>query len=88
MNSRRNFLKIAATGAVLLGAQSKLGLAELLDQHKSRVVVARDAELHSAEGHLDEKFRIELFPPCISRAKSELNMKFVIAILYSPYTIL
>ena len=55
MRSRREFLKTAATGAVLLGAQSNLGLAELLDQRKSKVVVARDAALHSSGGYLDEK---------------------------------
>jgi uncharacterized protein (DUF362 family) len=55
MKNRRDFLKAAATGAVLLGAQSKLGLAAALDQHKSQVVVARDAALHGADGKLDEK---------------------------------
>jgi uncharacterized protein (DUF362 family) len=55
MKSRREFLKTAATGAVVLGSRSKLGLAAMLDQHKSRVVVARDPALQSADGHLDEK---------------------------------
>jgi len=59
MESRRDFLKIAATGAVLLGSQNKLGLAAALDQHtengKSKVVVARDAALHDANAQLDEK---------------------------------
>ncbi|MGD0801579.1 MAG: DUF362 domain-containing protein [Terracidiphilus sp.] len=59
MKNRRDFLKTAATGAVLLGSQSKLGLAAMLDQHvesaKSKVVVARDAALHGADGQLDEK---------------------------------
>ena len=54
MESRRDFLKAAATGALLLGAQSKLGLAAALDTHapagKSKVVVARDAALHGADG--------------------------------------
>jgi uncharacterized protein (DUF362 family) len=66
MKSRRDFLKAAATGAVLLGSQSKLGLADLLDQHKSRVVVARDAALHSAEGHLDEKRVADLLDRAIA----------------------
>ena len=52
MKSRSDFLKTAATGAVVLGAQSKLGLAAMLDQHaeagKSKVVVARDAALHGS----------------------------------------
>jgi uncharacterized protein (DUF362 family) len=59
MESRRDFLKAAATGALVLGAQSKLALAAALDQHapaaKSKVVVARDAALHGADGKLDEK---------------------------------
>jgi len=66
MKSRREFLQTAATGAVLLGAQSKLGWAELLDQHKSKVVVARDAELHAAGGHLDEKRMIDLLDRAIA----------------------
>ncbi|MGA3161425.1 MAG: DUF362 domain-containing protein [Terracidiphilus sp.] len=66
MKSRRDFLKTAATGAVLLGSQSKLGLAELLDQHKSRVVVARDAALHTAEGRLDEKRVADLLDRAIA----------------------
>ena len=59
MNNRRDFMKTAATGAVLLSSNSKLGLAAMLDQHgesgKSKVVVARDAALHDAERQLDEK---------------------------------
>ncbi len=59
MTSRRDFLKEAATGAVLLGSQSNLGLAGVLSQHpdagKSRVVVARDAGLHGAGSQPDEK---------------------------------
>ncbi|MGP8175291.1 MAG: DUF362 domain-containing protein [Terracidiphilus sp.] len=62
MKNRREFLKTAATGAVLLGssaAADKLGFAAMLDKHaeaaKSKVVVARDAALHDASGQLDEK---------------------------------
>jgi uncharacterized protein (DUF362 family) len=66
MKSRRDFLKTAATGAVLLGAQSKLGLAELLDQQKSKVVVARDAALHTAGGSLDEKRVADLLDRAIA----------------------
>jgi uncharacterized protein (DUF362 family) len=57
MKSRRDFLKGAATGAVVLGAQSALGLTGVLDQHaessKSKVVIARDASLHGADGKPD-----------------------------------
>ena len=62
MKTRREFLKAAATGAVVLGADSKLGLAITADQHnahdqagKARVVVARDPDLHGPAGELDEK---------------------------------
>jgi uncharacterized protein (DUF362 family) len=59
MESRRDFLKTAATGALVLGSQSKLGLAAALDQHaqigKSKVVIARDASLHGTGAQPDEK---------------------------------
>jgi uncharacterized protein (DUF362 family) len=59
MKSRREFLKGAATGAVILGAESSLGLTRALDQQtevsKSKVVIARDASLHGPDGKLDEK---------------------------------
>src|ERR1035437_5816947 len=62
MSNLRDFLKTAATGAVLLGssaAAEKLALAKALDQHtpagKSKAVVARDPSLHGAGGALDEK---------------------------------
>jgi uncharacterized protein (DUF362 family) len=58
MESRREFLKDAATGALLLAAQGTGALAGNLDTlseaGKSRVVVARDGALHSADGKLDE----------------------------------
>lgn len=70
MKSRRDFLKEAATGAVLLGTQSKLGLAGMLDQHaasgKSKVVVARDAALHNAGSQLDEKRVLALLDKAIT----------------------
>ena len=54
MKNRRDFLKTAAAGAVLMGSQSKLGLAEMLDNHaetaRPRVVVAKDPGLHGAAG--------------------------------------
>src|SRR5690242_14616902 len=61
MKSRREFLKNAATGAVLLssGAAEVLGLAETRgqaeEQDKSKVVIARDSQLHASDGKLDEK---------------------------------
>jgi len=59
MKNRREFLKDATAGAVLIGTQSKLGLAALVDKKteagKSKVVVARDAALHGSDGKLDEK---------------------------------
>jgi uncharacterized protein (DUF362 family) len=57
MSSRREFMKEAATGALLLGVPGKLALA--LDKHvesgKSKVVIARDPALHNASGQLEEK---------------------------------
>jgi uncharacterized protein (DUF362 family) len=62
MSNRREFLQAAATGALVLGSQSKLGLAAMLDQHgqhaetdKSKVVIARDPALHGSGTQLDEK---------------------------------
>src|ERR1700688_2307597 len=59
MTSRRDFLKEAATGAVVLGAQGSLGLTHALERgterERSRVIIARDPELHSSDGKLDEK---------------------------------
>ncbi|MGA2673842.1 MAG: DUF362 domain-containing protein [Terracidiphilus sp.] len=71
MKNRRDFLKTAATGAVLLGSQSKLGLAAgMLDQHattgKSKVVIARDPLLHSQGGQLDEKRVLDLLDKAIA----------------------
>jgi uncharacterized protein (DUF362 family) len=57
MPTRRTFLKEAATGAVLLGSQTPLALAGMLDAHaeagKSRVVIARDPALHASGSQLD-----------------------------------
>jgi uncharacterized protein (DUF362 family) len=62
MKNRREFLKSAATGAVLVGAGSKLGLADALQKHaasaQSRVVVARDAGLHEASGTQPDEKRV------------------------------
>jgi uncharacterized protein (DUF362 family) len=65
MKSRREFLKQAATGAVLAGsaaAADKLALAGILESHaaqntagKSKVVIVRDASLHGAGTQLDEQ---------------------------------
>jgi len=60
MKSRRDFLKDAAAGAVLLGssaAADKLALGAALNTHaangKSKVVVARDAALHGTSTQPD-----------------------------------
>ena len=76
MKSRRDFLKTAATGAVLLGSQVKPGLAAMVDasgfhpQHsdagKSRVVVAHDVALHGPDGQLSEKRVIDLLDRAIA----------------------
>jgi uncharacterized protein (DUF362 family) len=70
MKSRREFLKGAATGAVILSAESSLGLTRALDQQteigKSRVVIARDPALHGPDGKLDEKRVGELLDRAIA----------------------
>lgn len=71
MESRREFLKEAATGALLLGAQGKWALAKAVELHaeaagKSRVVIARDPALHSSGGRLDEGRVIALLDRAIT----------------------
>ena len=70
LNNRRDFLKTAATGAVLLGAQGKVGFAGMLDEQtaaaKSKVVVARDAQLHGTDGQLNEKRVLDLLDRAIT----------------------
>ncbi len=62
MESRREFLKEA--GALMVGAHGTWALAKAVEPHaeagKSRVVVARDAALHAADGKLDEGRMIAL----------------------------
>jgi uncharacterized protein (DUF362 family) len=64
MKNRREFLKSAVTGAVLLGSQTRLGLAaEILENAetaKSKVVIARDPALHGQGTHPDEKRVLDL----------------------------
>lgn len=71
MKSRREFLKSAATGAVLLGTQRAHGLASSLDQHaelgRSKVVVARDPDLHGTGAQPDEKRVLALLDRAIAR---------------------
>ena len=61
MKSRREFLKEAATGAVVVGsavAADGLTLARVLGQYsagKSKVVIARDASLHANGAQPDEQ---------------------------------
>jgi uncharacterized protein (DUF362 family) len=62
MKSRREFLKEAATGAVLIGSQSAFGMASSLsgvekhtDEPKSKVVVARDPALHGQSTQPNEQ---------------------------------
>ena len=73
MNTRREFIKTTATGALILGSQTKLGLAAILDQKaqhaepaKSRVVVARDPALHGPGGQLDDKHVLDLLDRAIA----------------------
>jgi uncharacterized protein (DUF362 family) len=61
MKNRREFLKEAATGAVLMSSGGRLGMAALAAESKpaaakSKVVIARDAQLHaSGSTQPDEK---------------------------------
>jgi uncharacterized protein (DUF362 family) len=56
MRNRREFLKEAATGALILGTQSAAVLTHALETHsksKPKVVIARDPALHGTDGKLD-----------------------------------
>jgi len=73
MKSRREFLKEAATGAVLLGssaAADAMGLADMLERHagsgKSKVVIARDSALHGQSTRPDEKRVLDLLDRAIA----------------------
>ena len=73
MKSRREFLKEAATGAVLLGssaAANAMGLTDTLDRHansgKSKVVIARDSALHGQSTRPDEKRVLDLLDRAIA----------------------
>ena len=67
METRREFLKTAATGALLLGSNSALGIAAPdAANDKSRVVVARDPAVFSAPGQLDEKKVADLLDRAIA----------------------
>ncbi|MGA9585916.1 MAG: DUF362 domain-containing protein [Terracidiphilus sp.] len=70
MKSRREFLKGAATGAVILGAENSLGLTRTLEpqteKDKATVVIARDPALHGPDGKLDEKRVGELLDRAIA----------------------
>ncbi|HUX44152.1 MAG TPA: DUF362 domain-containing protein [Terracidiphilus sp.] len=77
MKSRREFLKGAATGAVLLSSQSKLGLANVLDPRegkgKSRVVIARDPAVNGANGRPDEKRVLALLDRAMAAYTGQKN---------------
>ena len=71
MKSRRDFLKEAATGAVVLGcAADALGLAGMLDQHAaSRQIQSgdcRDPALHGQSAQPDEKRVLDLLDRAIA----------------------
>jgi uncharacterized protein (DUF362 family) len=77
MKNRRQFLKTAATGAVLLGTQSRLGLAAALEPHatadKSRVVVARDPQVYSSPGQLDQNRVMALLDRAVTSWTGQSN---------------
>lgn len=59
MRTRRDFLKEAAAGAAVLGAQGGMSLTRAAGTRngtaKPKVVIARDAALHGADGKLDSQ---------------------------------
>ncbi len=70
MSNRREFLKEAATGALLLSSQAKLGFASVMDHHavpgKSKVVIAKDPALHGQSAQPDEKRVLALLDRAIA----------------------
>jgi uncharacterized protein (DUF362 family) len=70
MKNRRQFLKDAATGAVLVSSSGKLGMAALLSESrlagKSKVVIARDATLHGESPQPDEQKVLNLLDRAIT----------------------
>lgn len=77
MKSRRDFLKEAATGAVLLGTTNATGLANTLEAHpragKSKIVLARDSALHGTSAQPDEKRVGELLDRAIAAYTGSRN---------------
>ena len=77
MKSRRDFLKEAATGAVLLGTTNATGLANTLEAHpragKSKVVLAGDSALHGTSAQPDEKRVGELLDRAIAAYTGSRN---------------
>ena len=70
MNSRRDFLKSAATGALILGSADSLGLNALAETNssatKSHVVIARDPAVHASTGELDQKRVLDLLDRAVA----------------------
>jgi hypothetical protein len=70
MKNRREFLKDAATGAVLMSSAGKLSMAAMLGknphQAKSKVVIARDPTLHGAGTQPDEQKVLDLLDRAIT----------------------
>lgn len=68
MKNRREFLKQAATGAVLMSSGGRMAavLGESAHQGTSKVVVARDPSLHSASAQPDEQKVLDLLDRAIA----------------------
>jgi uncharacterized protein (DUF362 family) len=70
MKNRREFLKDAATGAVLMSSAGKLSMAAMLGEKphdsKSKVVIARDPSLHGAGTQPDEQKVLDLLDRAIT----------------------
>jgi uncharacterized protein (DUF362 family) len=70
MKSRRDFLKEAATGAVLLSSRSNFAVASALNQtthaSRSRIIMARDNALHAQGNQPDERRVLALLDRAIA----------------------
>lgn len=70
MKDRRQFLKQAATGAMLISSTGRLGIAAMLGksahESKSKVVIARDPSLHGASAQPDEQKVLDLLDRAIA----------------------
>jgi uncharacterized protein (DUF362 family) len=77
MKDRRQFLKEAAAGALLMGSQSALGKVAVPEPNtsagQSRVVVARDPHVYSSPGQLDQNRVMALLDRAVTSWTGQSN---------------